>query len=240
MSRMSHFGVVLLFHLPKFHSSMMLLCLRVLSHHHQSARVLDVDGFYGSLVILFVTCLGEQFLSLRMMPSWVTRVYSRGDGSRVCRLQVAGNESVSWRERLPHAHDFFLEVCCSRSLRPTAGGPKSTEDQANRDGQDAERRFRKLMRINKQSFDEAGGVHVDKDGLDVGAGDQGTRLGYASGGTGKIEVRTLMVRFEAAGKTTILFKVTNATIGFNVETVEYKNLIFTVWCVGGENKIRSL
>ena len=226
----------------------MLLCLRVLSHHHQSARVLDVDGFYGSLVILFVTCLGEQFVSLRMMPSWVTRVCTLVETGREfagCRLR-AMRVSPDVSDCLTHMI-FFLEVCCSRSLRPTAGDPQSTEDQADRDGQDAERRFRKLMRINKQSFDVAGGVHVDKDGLDVGAGDQGTRLRYASGGTGKIEVRTLMVGFEAAGKTTILFKVklselvmTIATIGFNVETVEYKNLIFTVWCVGGENKIRSL
>merc|ERR1711923_135162 len=28
------------------------------------------------------------------------------------------------------------------------------------------------------------------------------------------------------------------TIGFNVETVEYKNLSFTVWDVGGQDKIR--
>merc|ERR1712076_146227 len=30
------------------------------------------------------------------------------------------------------------------------------------------------------------------------------------------------------------------TIGFNVETVEYKNLSFTVWDVGGQDKIRPL
>merc|ERR1739842_72176 len=29
-------------------------------------------------------------------------------------------------------------------------------------------------------------------------------------------------------------------IGFNVETVEYKNLSFTVWDVGGQDKIRPL
>ena len=28
--------------------------------------------------------------------------------------------------------------------------------------------------------------------------------------------------------------------GFNVETVEYKNLCFTVWDVGGQDKIRPL
>ncbi|NXG75209.1 ARF5 factor, partial [Baryphthengus martii] len=51
----------------------------------------------------------------------------------------------------------------------------------------------------------------------------------------------------AAGKTTILYKLklgeivtTIPTIGFNVETVEYKNICFTVWDVGGQDKIRPL
>merc|ERR1712107_214604 len=57
----------------------------------------------------------------------------------------------------------------------------------------------------------------------------------------------LMVGLDAAGKTTILYKLklgevvtTIPTIGFNVETVEYKNLRFTVWDVGGQDKIRKL
>ncbi|CAE7656822.1 ARF1 [Symbiodinium necroappetens] len=56
-----------------------------------------------------------------------------------------------------------------------------------------------------------------------------------------------MVGLDAAGKTTILYKLklgevvtTIPTIGFNVETVEYKNLSFTVWDVGGQDKIRPL
>ncbi|XP_072423198.1 ADP-ribosylation factor 1-like 2 isoform X2 [Chiloscyllium punctatum] len=61
------------------------------------------------------------------------------------------------------------------------------------------------------------------------------------------EMRILMVGLDAAGKTTILYKLklgeivtTIPTIGFNVETVEYKNISFTVWDVGGQDKIRSL
>mmetsp|Transcript_23347 Transcript_23347/g.30488 ORF Transcript_23347/g.30488 Transcript_23347/m.30488 type:complete len:183 (+) Transcript_23347:172-720(+) len=64
---------------------------------------------------------------------------------------------------------------------------------------------------------------------------------------GKEEIRILMVGLDAAGKTTILYKLklgevvtTIPTIGFNVETVEYKNINFTVWDVGGQDKIRQL
>mmetsp|Transcript_18234 Transcript_18234/g.44509 ORF Transcript_18234/g.44509 Transcript_18234/m.44509 type:complete len:180 (-) Transcript_18234:74-613(-) len=63
----------------------------------------------------------------------------------------------------------------------------------------------------------------------------------------KQEMRILMVGLDAAGKTTILYKLklgevvtTIPTIGFNVETVEYKNISFTVWDVGGQDKIRAL
>merc|ERR1711879_1055701 len=47
--------------------------------------------------------------------------------------------------------------------------------------------------------------------------------------------------------TTILYKLklgevitTIPTIGFNFETVEYKNIRFTVWDIGGQDKIRRL
>merc|ERR1712205_255820 len=63
----------------------------------------------------------------------------------------------------------------------------------------------------------------------------------------KQEMRILMLGLDAAGKTTILYKLklgevvtTIPTIGFNVETVEYKNINFTVWDVGGQDKIRKL
>ena len=64
---------------------------------------------------------------------------------------------------------------------------------------------------------------------------------------GTKEMRILMVGLDAAGKTTILYKLklgevvnTIPTIGFNVEEVTYKNISFHVWDVGGQDKIRQL
>ena len=63
----------------------------------------------------------------------------------------------------------------------------------------------------------------------------------------KRDIRILMVGLDAAGKTTILYKLklgeivtTIPTIGFNVETIEYKNINFTVWDIGGQTQIRLL
>lgn len=65
--------------------------------------------------------------------------------------------------------------------------------------------------------------------------------------SGKREYRILMLGLDAAGKTTILYRLklgevttTVPTIGFNVELVEYKNISFTVWDVGGQSKLRML
>eukprot|EP00252_Welwitschia_mirabilis_P018340 TRINITY_DN40769_c0_g1_i1.p1 TRINITY_DN40769_c0_g1~~TRINITY_DN40769_c0_g1_i1.p1 ORF type:complete len:196 (+),score=33.65 TRINITY_DN40769_c0_g1_i1:330-917(+) len=64
---------------------------------------------------------------------------------------------------------------------------------------------------------------------------------------GSKEMRVVMLGLDAAGKTTILYKLhlgevlsTVPTIGFNVERVQYKNVQFTVWDVGGQEKIRPL
>mmetsp|Transcript_25290 Transcript_25290/g.36682 ORF Transcript_25290/g.36682 Transcript_25290/m.36682 type:complete len:454 (-) Transcript_25290:546-1907(-) len=58
-----------------------------------------------------------------------------------------------------------------------------------------------------------------------------------------------MLGLDAAGKTTILYRMagtgnevttTIPTIGFNLETLKIKGSIFTVWDVGGRDKIRPL
>jgi len=57
----------------------------------------------------------------------------------------------------------------------------------------------------------------------------------------------LMLGLDAAGKTTILYQLKLGesvshvpTIGFNFETVEYKNIKFNVFDVGGQYKLRLL
>ncbi|AQK73801.1 ADP-ribosylation factor B1B [Zea mays] len=91
---------------------------------------------------------------------------------------------------------------------------------------------------------------------------------------GTSEMRVVMLGLDAAGKTTILYKLhigevlstvptigrapaitfkTNfpckfvcddmslvLSLGFNVEKVQYKNVMFTVWDVGGQEKLRPL
>ncbi|CAN0007187.1 unnamed protein product [Heterosigma akashiwo] len=59
--------------------------------------------------------------------------------------------------------------------------------------------------------------------------------------------RLLMLGLDNSGKTTILYRLnlgvtihTVPTIGFNVETIRYRNLEFCVWDVGGQDKIRAL
>ncbi len=61
------------------------------------------------------------------------------------------------------------------------------------------------------------------------------------------EYRMLLLGLDAAGKTTILNKITMGeslasvpTIGFNVEKLKYKNLNFSIWDIGGQKKIRDL
>ena len=62
------------------------------------------------------------------------------------------------------------------------------------------------------------------------------------------EVRILILGLDNAGKTTILFRLqddgdepvqpTIPTIGFNMETLQYKNIKFQVWDLGGQTTIR--
>ncbi|SCU97287.1 LAMI_0F09516g1_1 [Lachancea mirantina] len=61
------------------------------------------------------------------------------------------------------------------------------------------------------------------------------------------EMKILMLGLDNAGKTTILYKLklnkiktTAPTVGFNVETVSYRNVKFNMWDVGGQDRLRPL
>ena len=63
---------------------------------------------------------------------------------------------------------------------------------------------------------------------------------------GQKEGRVLILGLDNAGKTTILYRLqvdeplvqTVPTIGFNVETLSYKNVKLQVWDLGGQSSIR--
>jgi ADP-ribosylation factor protein 1 len=64
---------------------------------------------------------------------------------------------------------------------------------------------------------------------------------------GKKEIGILIVGLDAAGKTTILRKLklgaviaTTPTMGFNAETIPYKNISITVWDIDGHEALRRL
>ena len=63
----------------------------------------------------------------------------------------------------------------------------------------------------------------------------------------KKESRILMLGLDNAGKTSMLYKlksgeekISNPTIGFNVETIENSKINLIVWDLGGQDKIRRL
>jgi len=63
----------------------------------------------------------------------------------------------------------------------------------------------------------------------------------------KVEMRVVTLGLDGAGKTAILYKLrqgefvpTIPTIGFNVETLELRNVKMTLWDVGGQHKLRPL
>lgn len=65
--------------------------------------------------------------------------------------------------------------------------------------------------------------------------------------TPRSEKRVLIMGIDAAGKTTMLYRLklgkavtTIPTIGYNVESINHKNLSLTVWDLGGREKTRPL
>lgn len=72
-----------------------------------------------------------------------------------------------------------------------------------------------------------------------------SRIRSAFGMVGDKEVRVLVLGLDNAGKTSILYRLqlgnvvqTIPTVGFNLETLTYKNVQFQVWDLGGQTGIR--
>eukprot|EP01130_Rhizamoeba_saxonica_P008717 TRINITY_DN3521_c0_g1_i2.p1 TRINITY_DN3521_c0_g1~~TRINITY_DN3521_c0_g1_i2.p1 ORF type:complete len:187 (+),score=26.08 TRINITY_DN3521_c0_g1_i2:68-628(+) len=64
---------------------------------------------------------------------------------------------------------------------------------------------------------------------------------------GNLQARILLLGCDGAGKTTILYKMklgelihSPPTIGFNCEKVIYNKMDFTMWDIGGQDRIRKL
>ncbi|CAO3597069.1 unnamed protein product [Absidia cylindrospora] len=62
----------------------------------------------------------------------------------------------------------------------------------------------------------------------------------------KAEVKIIIVGLDNAGKTTLLYKLlmdqvvtTTPTIGSNVEEIQYKNIKFMMWDIGGQESLRT-
>lgn len=61
------------------------------------------------------------------------------------------------------------------------------------------------------------------------------------------EVRLILIGIDLAGKTTVMnqlrykeAKPTTPTVGFNFESIQYKNMNLNIWDTGGQYKIRDL
>ncbi|XP_015264712.1 PREDICTED: ADP-ribosylation factor-like [Gekko japonicus] len=75
-----------------------------------------------------------------------------------------------------------------------------------------------------------------------------SRIQQALQGFYGMEARILLLGLDAAGKTTLLYRLklnettmTIPTVGFNVETIQpINNVTFTMWDVGGQDRIRVL
>merc|ERR1712066_241153 len=89
-----------------------------------------------------------------------------------------------------------------------------------------------LVRINKQSPDIAGGVHVGKEDLDIGAGDQGIMFGYATDETEDCMPLTHSVATKLAKKLTDVRKSGDLwwlrPDGKTQVTIEYLQLSYAI------------
>ncbi|XP_063216763.1 E3 ubiquitin-protein ligase TRIM23-like [Bacillus rossius redtenbacheri] len=151
------------------------------------------------------------------------------------------------RERLCSLRQLHEEL--STSLSQVAGVCVQCEQTARQDDVRilaASRELKEALKAvekQQQQFSELGPEQLQPDpGVPITfTKDNRVHIGP------KMEMRVVTLGLDGAGKTSILFKLKQnefmaaiPTIGFNVEMVEYRNLKFTIWDVGGQPKLRPL
>ncbi|KJR85652.1 uncharacterized protein SPSK_10887 [Sporothrix schenckii 1099-18] len=124
--------------------------------------------------------------------------------------------------------------------RPRRLGQAKSRHSAHRNRKDGSKRVEQHVMADKLAVLQKGNPDLDPG--------TGTIL-LCSVAKGKheseVDSRGLWTRQDNAGKTTLLYRLkigevvtTIPTIGFNVESVTYKNLNFNVWDLGGQTSIR--
>ena len=206
-------------------------------------------------VLLRAVSVAEDVLWLGDMD-----VHCLGDGSRV-RISLAaddewlpGKNASSTHVDCSRAVNEGLRLAVTGQFlqrhrsQPIAEDPELSKGQCDRDGQQNElvarllaplcskggRRFRQLMRFDKQSPDTTSGVHAGKGDFDLGV--KSSCSGTRERETGQTRVGCLMIGLDAGGETAILHELklgevvtTFRTSGFGVETGVQE---FEPHCVG--------
>ncbi|CAE8734960.1 unnamed protein product, partial [Polarella glacialis] len=171
---------------------------------------------------------------VRCAPQLLSGRLSRSDFESALTAAQRGSPALAASAHLlPGAEARWCQDFFARTV-PSSGSQESSLFSVYR-AREPGRRFRYA------------GLGPSVQAYDLTAEEVSEQTFTTSPSAGKMEMRILMVGLDAAGKTTILYKLklgevvtTIPTIGFNVETVEYKNISFTVWDVGGQDKIRPL
>ena len=123
-----------------------------------SARGSNVDIFRGSLTNLFVTRLGEQFSSLRMMFSWVSTLVLMGHKfafHKSHKMRLTPGVSVGFTHTTCFSHtERISDARCHWSIpvdnnsHTTAGNPALDEEPGDHDGLEGEVLILEYLRHN--------------------------------------------------------------------------------------------
>ena len=120
-------------------------------------------------------------LQFSSRDSWHAKEYESETPAFLVFLVTLATPAVSkgcmnTRHPLSNTEGSYMWAKCTTAATPVAAPDMSSVDSKGLSHKTCE----VLVRINKQSPDIAGGVHIGKGDLDIGAGDQGIMFGYAT------------------------------------------------------------